>query len=185
MSEKTGTCAKCGKTMPLTVDNFVIGTTPLVCQRCYRPIANWGMATPPREGEYGGENVFWCHKCRKYLPATPDFMTKSGKCKRCEAARARASYNPEKSKEALARRRARERKAEGTVTAADIRQQLKSQKGLCWWCGKPLGEKYSVDHRVPLSRGGSNAPENIVITHLSCNLSKGAKMPGEYCGRLL
>jgi 5-methylcytosine-specific restriction endonuclease McrA len=40
---------------------------------------------------------------------------------------------------------------------------------------------------VPLSRGGSNGPENIVIACPTCNLAKKDKMPHEWPegGRLL
>lgn len=73
----------------------------------------------------------------------------------------------------------------GDATANDVALQLKSQKNKCWWCGKKLKDDYHVDHRVPLDKGGSNTAGNIVISCASCNLSKGAKMPHEWNGRLL
>lgn len=82
-------------------------------------------------------------------------------------------------------RRAREALAGGRHTAKDIELQLRSQKGMCWWCGEPLGDDYHIDHRIPLDKGGSNDARNIVLTHEKCNLSKGAKLPWEYNGRLL
>lgn len=82
-------------------------------------------------------------------------------------------------------RRARKRQATGTHTAADIRAQYDSQRGKCWYCGKKVGDKYHVDHRVPLSRGGSNAPENLVVSCPACNMSKRDKLPHEWCDRLL
>lgn len=33
----------------------------------------------------------------------------------------------------------------------------------------------SVDHVVPLARGGDHAPENCQLAHLTCNVKKGAK----------
>lgn len=82
----------------------------------------------------------------------------------------------------------RRRNAPGSHTDVDIELQYKSQKGLCWWCGEEFAKgvlKPSVDHRIPLEKGGSHNPGNIVIAHLKCNCSKGAKMPWEYNGRLL
>lgn len=67
----------------------------------------------------------------------------------------------------------------------DIQAQLKSQNGRCWWCGKKIKNNWHLDHRIPLARGGSNGPGNIVITHARCNLKKQDKMPWEYNGRLL
>lgn len=94
--------------------------------------------------------------------------------------------HPEKDREYNHNRRARKLNAEGSYTAADIKLLLKSQKHQCWWCSvKLVGKDYHIDHRIPLSRGGSNAPENLCITCPSCNLSKNNKLPQEWNGRLL
>lgn len=82
-------------------------------------------------------------------------------------------------------RRAIKKGAKGDHSLNDIRLQYKAQKGLCWWCGKEMIDNYHVDHRIPLSRGGSNAPENLCIACPECNLSKGNKLPHEWNGRLL
>lgn len=34
----------------------------------------------------------------------------------------------------------------------------------------------SVDHTLPLVRGGAHSLENTTLMHLTCNLSKGAKV---------
>lgn len=85
------------------------------------------------------------------------------------------------------RRRARKRNAEGTHTAADIQAQYKAQKGKCYYCATKVGDTYHVDHVIPLSRGGSNWPENLVIACPDCNCSKQDKLPHEWIrgGRLL
>lgn len=87
-------------------------------------------------------------------------------------------------------RRAHNRAAEGTHTAADIETQFKRQKGRCYYafCGHvELGKTYHVDHVVPLSKGGRNDLSNLVLTCPKCNLSKGNKLPHEWTegGRLL
>ena len=97
-----------------------------------------------------------------------------------------ASYtarNPEKTAAFRSSRRARERRAPGHHSAADIRAQYDKQNGLCFWCGRPAesdGRRCHVDHVYPLSRGGSNWPENLAISCSHCNLSKQAKMPHEW-----
>lgn len=83
------------------------------------------------------------------------------------------------------RRRARLTACQTHVSGTDILAQLKSQGGKCWWCGKSVGDNYHADHRVPLAKGGANSPDNICIACPPCNLSKGAKMPWEFNGRLL
>lgn len=82
---------------------------------------------------------------------------------------------------------ARKKNAPGTHTASDVKRQYKAQKGQCYYCKAPVGDAYQVDHVVPLSRGGSNGPENIVIACPFCNQSKGNKLPHEWAegGRLL
>ena len=54
----------------------------------------------------------------------------------------------------------------------------------CWYCGKKMqvGVNYdhdacTIDHRIPLCRGGTNAIENIVYCCHECNMKKGE---GEY-----
>jgi hypothetical protein len=83
------------------------------------------------------------------------------------------------------RRRARILATGGTYTKEDIELLYKSQKGKCWWCGKKVGEKYHVDHRIPLVKGGTNHPRNLVISCPFCNQSKHDKLPHEWRGRLL
>lgn len=93
--------------------------------------------------------------------------------------------NPKRALLYVRQRRARTNAAGGTHTLADVELQYQSQKGLCWWCGTAVGDNYHVDHRIPLSRGGSNAPDNLCISCAPCNLSKNNRMPWEFNGRLL
>lgn len=93
--------------------------------------------------------------------------------------------NPERVRSLNADRRARKLGAEGDgFTVDDRRLQLRSQKGLCWWCGKPMGKDISDDHIVPLVKGGKHDPRNIVLCHLVCNLSKNDSLPQDWVGRL-
>lgn len=70
-------------------------------------------------------------------------------------------------------------------TAQDIQAHIKTQEGRCWWCNKPFGSDFHIDHRIPLKRGGSNSAENVCISCAKCNRSKSDKMPWEWNGRLL
>jgi 5-methylcytosine-specific restriction endonuclease McrA len=40
--------------------------------------------------------------------------------------------------------------------------------------------KFHVDHKTPLSRGGSNWPSNIVCACAECNMKKNAKTAEEF-----
>lgn len=92
--------------------------------------------------------------------------------------------NPLKVKAKSAKSRAKRSRAEGNYTNEDIALQLKTQKGLCWWCGKKFS-KYHIDHRIPLAKGGTHNPNNIVISCPHCNLAKNDKMPWKWIGRLV
>lgn len=104
-----------------------------------------------------------------------------------ERVRAWAIANPLANRMRKHRRRALERNAEGTHTAEDVQRQYKAQRGKCYYCGTKVGDTYHVDHVIPLSRGGTNWPENLVIACPQCNQSKNDKLPHEWSqgGRLL
>jgi 5-methylcytosine-specific restriction endonuclease McrA len=50
--------------------------------------------------------------------------------------------------------------------------------GLCCYCARPC--KQTIDHLVPLSRGGPHAPENVLPACHSCNASKRDRLLGEW-----
>jgi hypothetical protein len=75
--------------------------------------------------------------------------------------------------------------AEGKHTSEDVALLLRSQRNRCWWCGTLLNDDYHIDHRIPLSRGGSNYANNLCVACPSCNQSKYNKLPSEWIGRLL
>ncbi len=85
--------------------------------------------------------------------------------------------NPEMYRRSDRKRRARKCNAPGEHTAADVNRQYEVQQGLCYWCSSALHGLYHVDHIIPLSRGGSNWPDNLACTCARCNQSKGNKLP--------
>lgn len=56
---------------------------------------------------------------------------------------------------------------------------------ICGLCGDPVPEgvawpdplSASLDHVIPLSKGGHHVLENVQLAHLSCNVQKGARTP--------
>lgn len=81
--------------------------------------------------------------------------------------------------------RARRRKA-GALSKKDVQRvyedNIKKYGTLtCYLCEEEVsfGED-SIDHKMPLFRGGSNLYENLAIAHKKCNSVKGAKTPMEY-----
>lgn len=56
------------------------------------------------------------------------------------------------------------------------REQIKLGTCYCYLCGKPIKREkdFSLDHQMPLSRGGQNEASNWRPTHKTCNADKGA-----------
>ena len=60
----------------------------------------------------------------------------------------------------------------------DVRTQvLERDMYKCWYCGD---EGDTVDHWIPLCRGGTNAMVNLVCACSSCNELKGNCMPDDF-----
>ncbi len=79
--------------------------------------------------------------------------------------------NPDKVKEHFHRRKARLKANGGSYTVEEWLDLCKKYDNKCLCCGKK--EKLTVDHIVPLSRGGTNYIENIQPLCNECNASKG------------
>lgn len=65
---------------------------------------------------------------------------------------------------------------------AEWRKVVNRQRGLCFYCGKY--ERLTMDHVVPLCRGGRHAIANIVGACGSCNKSKNGSLLIEWRLRL-
>lgn len=78
-------------------------------------------------------------------------------------------------------RRARKRNAAGFHTADQWIQRFLFHGQRCRYCRIPLTlQQASIDHAIPLSRGGSNWPSNLVPACLPCNCSKHNKTISEF-----
>ncbi len=101
---------------------------------------------------------------------------------RAEGRIAEAPWNDRRRSNHQARRA---RKLGSTVTSAALLGDIIERDGLlCGACGVtvdldlawPDPFSKSVDHIVPLARGGSHSLDNCQLMHLRCNISKGARM---------
>ncbi len=66
--------------------------------------------------------------------------------------------------------------------SSTIREYIREreQKKQCIYCGAK--KDLSYDHLIPLSRGGPDIPDNLVMACKSCNSSKGARGLYEWFG---
>ena len=88
--------------------------------------------------------------------------------------------NKDKAKIYSQNRRSRLNGNNGKFTKKDIDFIIKFQSNLCFYCDKDISDNYHIDHFVPISKGGSNNPENLVISCPQCNLFKNAKEPLDF-----
>lgn len=107
-----------------------------------------------------------------------------------ENAEARRTYmadwlaaNPHQGRSDQARRRARKKAT--AVGPVDLAALWEEQDGFCALCNEPIDATLaypdpmskSVDHIIPLSKGGPHVQENLQWVHLVGNLRKSARMP--------
>jgi len=59
--------------------------------------------------------------------------------------------------------------------------QQKTAPGLCYYCGRKTAFKdLTMDHLVPLARGGRSTRENLVPSCKKCNNKKKSMLPLEW-----
>jgi 5-methylcytosine-specific restriction endonuclease McrA len=80
-------------------------------------------------------------------------------------------------------RRARKRESGGQLSKNIVQQLLERQNNRCTCCGRTLGDKYHLDHIVPLSLGGTNTDANVQLLLPKCNLQKHNSTPEKFLAR--
>ena len=93
------------------------------------------------------------------------------------------SYDPPSKRAARALRRAR-KKSSGDTENFDPREIFERDGWICGICLDPVDPSLehpdpmsvSLDHVVPLATGGEHRRDNAQCSHLTCNLSKGARL---------
>jgi endogenous inhibitor of DNA gyrase (YacG/DUF329 family) len=82
-----------------------------------------------------------------------------------------------------AQRNMRERNAPGLtyLEIRDLRIQWQKDGLVCVYCAGPFD---TIDHVIPLTRGGDNMKSNLVPACRSCNSSKGQKLLSEWMPHL-
>lgn len=143
-----------------------------------------------------------CSKCKEWKPVSEFVKGVNGRphsyCLLCsrkwfEDRRRKNGVPPKRvsNEESIARRKAykrehnrisvHNRRAAGKMPGRfDIGRMLCEQDARCAYCGDLLSNGYHIDHKTPVSRGGTNGPENLHLTCAKCNLRKGTMTHEEF-----
>lgn len=157
-------CSLCGKVLPLTIEHFRMSIrekNQLTCE-CKPCLVIKDRADRIKHLDKRKQSH------REWAKANPDI----------------AKSNAKKSKSA---RRARMMNVEGSHSARDLQALYEDQDGQCAYCGirlfwDVLGDIHA-DHIVPVSRGGTNNPDNLALACADCNLGKGNSTLPEWIAR--
>lgn len=67
---------------------------------------------------------------------------------------------------------------ENYVSRRWIRTRLLEKSNICGICKQPVNpRKASIDHIIPLVKGGKDVIENMQLAHILCNEIKGDELP--------
>lgn len=69
------------------------------------------------------------------------------------------------------------RNARGRITASEIRELMKLQRGRCVICRRDIRSRFHLDHVTPVTNGGDNTISNAQLLCPTCNMRKGSKDP--------
>ena len=70
----------------------------------------------------------------------------------------------------------------GATTVREIEEENRDKYGVltCVYCGTDVSDGYHLEHKRPISRGGTNAKENLDISCAGCNMKKGIMTVREF-----
>lgn len=70
------------------------------------------------------------------------------------------------------------RRALGKIDADYLKKLLEGN--ICYYCGCEIKGKKTIDHKIPVVKGGTNDNENLVLSCFHCNTQKNDKTEEEY-----
>jgi CRISPR/Cas system Type II protein with McrA/HNH and RuvC-like nuclease domain len=130
-----------------------------------------------------------CTQCGKTQPNDREhFGSRDGgmkvknRCRQCENDNSKKSYRNDPSK--MAARTERSKAIRGVLSWTDtpeLRRLMGEQNNSCYYCGcRIFLSNATVDHKMPITRGGSDSIANLAACCATCNKNKGNKTEAEY-----
>lgn len=183
-------CNKCGGIKPLTAFSLYKGQPRRQCKACdavsrknyhernpekrSERWKNWHAKNKESRRAYSRkwyaehQNYYQERHIKQYTENPEKFRERARQEAKTPQGKIRNRINASK-------HRALERK--GDVTADEVRELIARQK-CCAYCKKPFTKKRpsTIDHVIPLSRGGQHTISNLVLACKSCNSHKWAHL---------
>jgi len=189
-AKEAGLCISCCKNRP---------SNGLLCEACTERNRVWAKKNPERAHQFHRKwvesNRDWmqAYDNKRYKVKRKDGLCGNCKCKppvpgkaRCEECSQKASdwrqANPEKVCASASRRRALMAQVLSTLTPEQWLEILEYYDRRCAYCFVSEAEvgTLHMEHVMPIFRGGTNTPDNVVPACRSCNSSKGIKTLKEW-----
>lgn len=118
--------------------------------------------------EFAKRNMHFCNVCNKFLSDSE--MTRNGVCKKHANEQVRIRYKNDSMVRMKAyQRNASRKRSLNPIPGWYIEELFRKFDGKCAYCSK---EAKSIDHIIPVSKGGNSVPGNIVPACAHCNSSK-------------
>lgn len=177
---ETKICLICGQEYPPA------SSGQKYCPVC-RPEADRRQATKDNKKRYDAHPKEWNARARAFYAAhLPEMVSYrlDHRDKRAEQNREWRQANPDKRRLNEEKRRALKyanTPIEEMLTEIQWHDILDEYHHRCAYCGKKL-DKLTIDHVVPLSRGGKHSVSNVVPACRHCNNVKYAKTPEQWVG---
>lgn len=167
------------------------------CSRCKRwlPLCEYGFDSSKWDGLHG-----FCRSCTKEVNRKTYIKYSTEIRKRMYEYRHKPGYverpkpyNPQYfwGETARVKKRARDLNRRALKANADkmckitpeiIHTVIKKYGSCCAYCGSNCSTNYEIDHKIPLTRNGTNDISNLALSCPHCNRSKRNKTDEEYCG---
>jgi 5-methylcytosine-specific restriction endonuclease McrA len=195
-------CRICGEEKPLDEEHFHVREPSRdgfrnECRECFRKkqekynrSEERKLARYERESKLRRDDPEWAERqrihVRDWVARRPAEQRREydaqphAKERKAREHRAWVQANPDKHLQNYHKRRAREYGAEGTYTPDDLTRIMDEQGCVCFYCDESILLEWTIEHFIPLSRGGTNWPSNIRLACKACNSAKHDKLPEEF-----
>lgn len=168
------------------------------CRTHWRRVTDLGWPEDPeceweKKHPTTPEGMKWCRGCARSLPeddffangTRPDGSIRlNSQCKTCKTASVNSYRANNRDVIRVSRYRRSKRLREAFVEKVMLSQLIERDGIDCIWCGTLLNlnddKAFHVDHIMPLAKDGLHCLENLGLSCVSCNTSKGSKKPAGF-----